>query len=89
MCIGTAARLWERLEPDAGQYARFLDVLRRSAARSRNTAMELYYEPFSMEDGLHGCLEEPPATLLRGAIADESTHAVANAWRPIVEIFAS
>jgi MoaA/NifB/PqqE/SkfB family radical SAM enzyme len=131
MRIGTAARLWERLEPDPEQYLEFLDLLYRSGARSGNTTMELCYEPFSMEEGLRDSLGEPPATLLvlpngtvkpvaalpylcadlrrdtlaeaweayrrtwrndvfasamREAIADESTHAQANAWRPIVGI---
>ncbi len=131
MRIGTAARLWERLVPDPEQYRRFLDVLHRSGAHSGNSAMELCYEPFSMEEGLRDHLQEPPATLLvlpngavkavaalpyicadlrqdtlaeaweaycqtwqndiftsamREAIADESIHARANAWRPIVGI---
>jgi MoaA/NifB/PqqE/SkfB family radical SAM enzyme len=129
MRIGTAARLWGRLEPDAGQYREFIGVLQRSQRRLANAAMGLYYEPFSMEDGLRGSLEDPPATLLvlpngavkvvaalphlcadlrrdtlaeawgayrrawqsdritravHGAIADESSHAEANAWRPLV-----
>lgn len=131
MRIGTAARLWERLQPDAEQYRQFLGVLQSYRQRPGETAMELYYEPFSMEDGLRGCIEDPPATLLvlpngavkvaaalphicadlrrdtlaeaweayrrawrsdevtsavRGAIADESSHVEANAWRPVVGI---
>lgn len=128
MRIGTAARLWDRLKPDAEQYRQFLGVLQSDRKRRGKAAMELYYEPFSMEDGLRGCLEEPPATLLvlpngavkvvaalpyicadlrqdtlaeaweayrqawsndvftkamHVAIADESIHAEANAWRPM------
>jgi MoaA/NifB/PqqE/SkfB family radical SAM enzyme len=63
MRIGTAARLWERLRPNAEQYQQFLIVLRRQKQRLSET-MELYYEPFSMEDGLVGYLQDPPATLL-------------------------
>ena len=62
MRIGTAARLWDKLEPDAGQYERFLDVLERQPVVAG--AMELCYVPFSMEDGLRASLAEPPATLL-------------------------
>ena len=62
MRIGTAARLWDKLEPDAAQYRQFLDVLERE--RQVVGAMELCYVPFSMEDGLRGTLAEPPATLL-------------------------
>jgi MoaA/NifB/PqqE/SkfB family radical SAM enzyme len=64
MRIGTAARLWERLEPDAQQYRKFLGVLQSYGKRPGKAAMELYYEPFSMKDGLRGYLEDPPATLL-------------------------
>ena len=62
MRIGTAARLWDKLEPDAAQYQGFLDVLERQ--QKVEGAMELCYVPFSMEDGLRGSLAEPPATLL-------------------------
>ncbi len=62
MRIGTAARLWDRLEPDDAQYGRFLDVLERQGKVVGG--MELCYVPFSMEEGLRGSLAEPPATLL-------------------------
>src|SRR4030095_6631560 len=61
MRIGTAARLWDRLEPAEVQYRRFRDVLERERVVG---AMELCYVPFSMEEGLRGSLAEPPATLL-------------------------
>lgn len=64
MHIGTAARLWNRLEPDAEQYRQFLEVLHRNRRDPAGAAMELCYEPFSMEEGLRECLEDPPATLL-------------------------
>ncbi len=127
MRIGTAARLWNRLEPDPEQYRQFLSVLRRNESQAGKPGMELCYEPFSMEDGLRRCLADPPATLLvlpngavkvaaalpytcanlrhdtlaeaweayccawqsdritsavSRAIADDSSHADANAWRP-------
>ena len=62
MRIGTAARLWDKLEPDFTQYQRFLDVLARQQEVEGD--MELCYVPFSMEEGLRGSLAEPPATLL-------------------------
>src|SRR4029077_6915597 len=49
MRIGTAARLWDKVEPDAAQYQRFLDVLERQ--QQVVDAMELCYVPFSMEEG--------------------------------------
>ena len=63
MRIGTAARLWNKLEPGAEQYRRMLDILQRQAAASEDPT-QLCYLPFSIEDGLHRSLEEPPATLL-------------------------
>ena len=63
MRIGTAARLWEKLEPSSEQYRRMLDTL-ESQATEVEDSMELCYFPFSIEDGLRGSLEEPPATML-------------------------
>ena len=63
MRIGTAARLWGRLEPTPGQYREFRGLLERQA-RVLGGEMELCYSPFTMGDGLRGSLEEPPATLL-------------------------
>jgi MoaA/NifB/PqqE/SkfB family radical SAM enzyme len=63
MRIGTAARLWDRLEPDAGQYETLLGVLERQAAILEGE-LELCYVPFSMADGLCASLRDPPATLL-------------------------
>ena len=63
MRIGTAARLWDRLEPDAAQYREFLRVLEGHAAILEGE-LELCYVPFSMADGLRASLQEPPATLL-------------------------
>ena len=63
MRIGTAARLWDRLEPDAAQYRRMFELLERQAAILVGE-MELCYVPKSMGDGLRASLGEPPATLL-------------------------
>ena len=61
MRIGTAARHWARVEPEAQAYATFRALLDREAARP---GMELCYEPFTMAEALRGSLAEPPATLL-------------------------
>jgi len=63
MRIGTAARLWERLEPSAEQYAAFRALLDRLAA-SLKEELELCYTPFTVEEGLNESLNTPPATLL-------------------------
>lgn len=63
MRIGTAARLWDKLEPTARQYREFRDVLERQAGILEGE-LELCYFPFAMTDGLQASLQEPPATLL-------------------------
>ena len=63
MRIGTAARLWNKLEPSTEQYRNMLDVLQRQATAIEDS-MELCYLPFSIEDGLNRSCEEPPATML-------------------------
>lgn len=60
MRVGTAARLWARLEPSAAQYREFLALLDREAGGE----MEFCYMPFTLEQALGASLEEPPATLL-------------------------
>jgi MoaA/NifB/PqqE/SkfB family radical SAM enzyme len=69
MRMGTAARLWQRLCPDAGQYRGLLEVLQRRQRhrgdRERgDREMELCYEPFTVSQGLRTSLSDPPATLL-------------------------
>ncbi len=59
MRLGTAAKLWDRLEPNAEQYAAFRAML--DACRA---PIELCYLPFSMEDELAGRKIEPSGTLL-------------------------
>lgn len=63
MRIGTAARLWDRLEPTAGDYRNFQDLLEEQA-RILGGRMEFCYSPFALEEALRASLEEPPATLL-------------------------
>lgn len=63
MRIGTAARHWGRLEPDAQAYGNLFAVLERQA-RIVEPPMELCHVPFEIGDGLARCLEDPPATLL-------------------------
>jgi MoaA/NifB/PqqE/SkfB family radical SAM enzyme len=59
MRLGTAAKLWDRLEPSAEQYAAFRAML--DACRA---PIELCYLPFSMEEELAGRKIEPSGTLL-------------------------
>lgn len=63
MRVGTAARLWERLEPAAGQYRDFRNLLEREG-RNLGGRMEFCYSPFTLGDALQASLSEPPATLL-------------------------
>ena len=62
MRVGTAARRWTQLEPDAAQYLGFRELLEREAALE--VGMALCYSPFELTEGLRRCLDEPPATLL-------------------------
>ncbi len=59
MRLGTAAKLWDRLEPSAEQYASF-----RSMLDGCRAPIELCYLPFSMEEELLGRKIEPSGTLL-------------------------
>ena len=59
MRLGTAAKLWDRLEPSAEQYAAFLAMLDASRA-----PIELCYRPFSLEEEMRGRKLEPSGTLL-------------------------
>ena len=64
MRIGTAARLWEKLEPTQEQYRAFRQVLQR-LSRDLEGELELCFLPFDIEDGLRASLKTPPATLIR------------------------
>lgn len=63
MRIGTAARLWEELEPTPDQYREFGSVLEREGSGVEQ-GLELCYVPFALADALRASLREPPATLL-------------------------
>jgi len=63
MRIGTAARLWSKLEPTEAQYREFREALQRSA-KLLEGELELCYIPFDIEEGLRTSLASPPATLL-------------------------
>ena len=63
MRIGTAARLWDKLEPEPDQYEAFLQVLVEQGG-SVEDGLELCYVPFTLVDALRASLREPPATLL-------------------------
>ena len=62
MRIGTAARLWDRLEPSQAQLAGFRALLDRLARVE--PGIELCYIPFEIADGLRRTAADPPATLL-------------------------
>jgi len=92
MRVGTAARLWGKLEPSDLQYRDFQRVLRRMARRPQG-ALELCHIPFDLEEGLRESLRGPPATLLvlpNGWVkvaaalpqicADLRRHTLAEAW---------
>ena len=59
MRLGTAAKLWDRLEPSREQYFSF-----RSMLDTCRAPIELCYLPFSLEDEIKGRKLEPSGTLL-------------------------
>jgi MoaA/NifB/PqqE/SkfB family radical SAM enzyme len=63
MRIGTAARLWSKVQPSAEQYEEYRAVLDRQKY-SLGREMEFCYSPFTLGEALSACLTEPPATLL-------------------------
>jgi MoaA/NifB/PqqE/SkfB family radical SAM enzyme len=63
MRVGTAARLWNRLESPAADYDAYRRLLEREAG-AIGRDMEFCYAPFKLEDALQASLDEPPATLL-------------------------
>jgi len=63
MRIGTAARLWDRLEASEAEWSEFHRLLERAARRFEGE-MELCFEPFEIGAGLRASLDSPPATLL-------------------------
>jgi MoaA/NifB/PqqE/SkfB family radical SAM enzyme len=63
MRLGTASRLWDRLEPTREQYADFREML-DNMSKTLEGKIELCYLPFTIEEGLAESLSAPPATLL-------------------------
>ena len=63
MRIGRAGRLWSKIAPSAAEYADFLQALARVSS-SVDSAMQIWHEPFTIEEGLRQSLDMPPATLL-------------------------
>ena len=63
MRLGTAARLWDKLEPSKVEYAAFLLVLERKE-RELAGKMELCYKPFSLEEEMAHRAFQPSGTLL-------------------------
>ena len=63
MRLGTAAKLWDRLEPSAGQYADFRALLERRE-RELSGRLELCYKPFSLDEEMSARRLEPSGTLL-------------------------
>lgn len=59
MRLGTAAKLWERLEPSVSEYETFLRLL-----RSKKAPLELCFEPFSLEEEMAHRAVSPSGTLL-------------------------
>jgi MoaA/NifB/PqqE/SkfB family radical SAM enzyme len=63
MRIGRAARLWSKIEPSVEEYVSFTALLRRMSS-SVDSPMQIWHEPFTIEEGLRQSLDAPPATLL-------------------------
>lgn len=63
MKLGTAVKLWDRLEPSEAQYAGFLALLERKEAQYAGT-MELCFRPFSLQEDAAARVEAPSGTLL-------------------------
>ncbi|UPT75099.1 MAG: radical SAM protein [Elusimicrobiota bacterium] len=63
MRLGTAAKLWDKLEPSKAEYAGFLRILERKE-REMAGKMELCYKPFSMEEEMAHRALQPSGTLL-------------------------
>ncbi len=63
MRIGRAARLWNRVAPDAATWASFRARLAHLSSLVDGD-MQIWHDPFTVEDGLRQSLQSPPATLL-------------------------
>ncbi|PIR17638.1 MAG: hypothetical protein COV48_08420, partial [Elusimicrobia bacterium CG11_big_fil_rev_8_21_14_0_20_64_6] len=63
MRLGTAAKLWDKLEPTKAEYAAFLRVLERKE-RELAGRVELCYKPFSLHEEMAQRAISPSGTLL-------------------------
>ena len=63
MRVGTAAKLWDRLEPDAVAYETFYSMLVRKEAQYAGR-MELCFRPFSLAEEAEARTSSPSGTLL-------------------------
>lgn len=63
MRLGTAAKLWDKLEPSKVEYAAFLRVLERKE-RELAGKLELCYKPFSLDEEMAHRAFQPSGTLL-------------------------
>ncbi len=63
MRLGTAAKLWDKLEPTKADYAAFLTMLERKE-REYAGKMELCYKPFSLDEEMAHRAFQPSGTLL-------------------------
>jgi MoaA/NifB/PqqE/SkfB family radical SAM enzyme len=63
MRVGTAAKLWDRLEPSREEYEKFYRLLLAKEAQL-HSRMELCFRPFSLGEELEQRVEEPSGTLL-------------------------
>lgn len=63
MRLGTAAKLWSRLEPSEAEYAAFLTLLERKE-REFADVIELCYKPFSLQEEMAHRSLQPSGALL-------------------------
>ena len=63
MRLGTAAKLWDKLEPSKAEYAAFVRVLERKE-RELEGRVELCYKPFSLREEMAHRAFQPSGTLL-------------------------
>ena len=63
MRLGTAAKLWPRLEPTFIDYEKFFKLLERKESEYKGR-LELCFRPFSLQDEFLARSAEPPGTLL-------------------------
>jgi MoaA/NifB/PqqE/SkfB family radical SAM enzyme len=63
MRLGTAAKLWGRLEPSMSEYERFLKTLERKE-RELAGRLELCFSPFSLAEEMSHRAVQPSGTLL-------------------------